>query len=69
MVKKKLGGKSPDEMDAAMLTFAEPVTAKTNTGPTRHTAVTNESAYDPYRSLDSGRQPAYAADRGYDPYR
>lgn len=44
MVKAKMGGRSPDEFDAAMLSFAEPVTpTQSRRGPSRH-----RFEYDPF---------------------
>lgn len=59
-VKAKLGY-SPDETDAFVLTFAEPVTAVRRTGPKpRHT-----SEYDPFKSPSL----ASAVEQSYDPFR
>ena len=66
MVKIKMNGKSPDEMDAGMLTFAEPVALTKNAGPISRAAASDN--YDPYRSLGSENQRGYAAG-DYDPYR
>jgi hypothetical protein len=62
LVKKKLMGRSPDEMDAAMLTFAEPVSPKELIRlPPKPLA-----DYDPYAGLNA----ALAKGAGdYDPYR
>jgi phage terminase large subunit len=68
MVKAKIGY-SPDEFDAAMLTFAEPVTPMATTpGSTRNQYVA--ARYNQFADLDriSGQEPrgAYTA---YDPFR
>lgn len=62
-VKTKLNGHSPDEADAFVLTFAEPVTPK---AARRAPA---EVKYDPFRELDKAVQQPYDAARGYDPFR
>lgn len=58
LVKAKLGY-SPDEFDAAILTFAEPVTPQAQglPGRSRH-----QSDYDPFAAMDRARE------RAYDPY-
>lgn len=64
MVKKKIGY-SPDEADALVLTFAEPVT-KTNRAPRPQQNVAN---YDPFREAHQGFNLASAVDKSYDPFR
>jgi hypothetical protein len=64
LVKAKLNGNSPDEADAFVLTFAEPVTAHYETGRPRH-----QSDYNPFADMRKSE-----IDRGrfsfeYDPYR
>jgi hypothetical protein len=64
MVKAKLNGNSPDEADAFILTFAEPVQPADVRGRPRH-----QYAYDPFK--DSGRGvdgPASKFLYDYDPY-
>jgi len=65
MVKIKLNGKSPDEMDAGMLTFAEPVARKVDSRP----LPLPSSAYEPFRELDKRAGQTYNATAQYDPYR
>lgn len=64
LVKKKIGY-SPDEADALVLTFAEPVTprARSPVAP-RHTV-----NYDPMREANQGFNLASAVDSSYDPMR
>jgi phage terminase large subunit len=64
-VKEKLGF-SPDEMDAFMLTFAEPVSPKS--AKIRQT-VQRPLVYEPFAELDRGANRAYAAGGEYDPFR
>lgn len=71
LVKDKLGF-SPDEADAFVLTFAEPVTAQTDQrgNVVREAA---EGAYQPFAELDRIVKASYgtgsAVDSGYDPFR
>jgi hypothetical protein len=59
-IKSKLGY-SPDEADAFVLTFAEPISpAVRSTGKPRH-----QAEYDPYASLDKAVRGSY---NNYDPY-
>lgn len=60
MVKIKLGGSSPDEMDAGMLTFAEPISPKA--APTLHKP--RPAVYDPFAELDRQRP----VERPYNPF-
>jgi hypothetical protein len=63
MVKAKLNGSSPDEADAFILTFAEPVQAADQQGRPRH-----QSAYDPFAdSVTRSDRPARFA-HDYDPF-
>lgn len=65
MVKKKLGY-SPDEADAFILTFAEPVqAAKRAPGGPRRSAIT--PGYDPMAEANRGFNLANAVDSSYDP--
>jgi len=63
MVKAKLNGNSPDEADAFILTFAEPVTAIETMGRPRH-----QSDYNPFddRKPALGQASKFLYD--YDPY-
>jgi phage terminase large subunit len=65
-IKQKIGY-SPDEADAFVLTFAEPVNRKEapRNLPQRNAA----SAYNPFADLDSAASRSYAADPAYDPFR
>ena len=63
VIKAELGY-SPDEMDAAMLTFAEPVVAAKRQRPTQMA-----TKYDPFRELDSVVRESYDTSRNYDPFR
>lgn len=66
-VKAKLGY-SPDEMDAAMLTFAEPVTAKV-ASPFARPSYNATTAYQPFAELDRMVQlPVQGAVSPYNPY-
>lgn len=67
LVKKKLNGKSPDEMDAGMLTFAEPVTAAKSESRRPRSAAAQP--YNPFSDLDREVQRSYGAATEYDPYR
>lgn len=62
-------GFSPDEADAMVMTFAEPVTPATvQVGQTARSAVPSE--YDPFRSLEKQNERAYDSPRNsYDPFR
>jgi hypothetical protein len=64
-VKQKLGY-SPDEADAFVLTFAEPIAPSKRRGITEKPKHTFE--HDPYANLDSGRTPAYNHQVNYDPF-
>jgi hypothetical protein len=64
MVKAKLNGNSPDEADAFILTFAEPVTAQDAKGRPRH-----QSDYNPF--ADTGKSVIGSASKfqfDYDPF-
>ncbi len=61
LVKKKIGY-SPDEADAFVLTFAEPVTKAARTGPQRMAV-----DYDPFREAHAGFNLKSAIDSSYDP--
>ncbi len=62
MVKAKLNGQSPDEADAFILTFAEPVVPK---GQIIHRRAPS-TAYDPFADFDKMLQ-SNRRDSGYDP--
>lgn len=62
IIKAELGY-SPDEMDAAMTTFAEPVVPAQRRRPVQQTQI-----YEPFRELDSAVRVSYTS-RGYDPFR
>jgi hypothetical protein len=61
MVKAKLNGNSPDEADAFILTFAEPVSGVEATGRPRH-----QSNYDPF--ADQRSSPGRGLAFEYDPF-
>lgn len=63
-VKKKLNGKSPDEMDGCMLTFAEPVSRKP---ATNRMARSPQEPYEPFSEIDR-RGEANRADSAYRPF-
>lgn len=63
LVKVKLGY-SPDEADALVLTFAEPVVKTQRSATKRMTA-----DYDPFREANAGFNLASAIDKSYDPFR
>jgi phage terminase large subunit len=63
-IKIKLGY-SPDEADAFVLTFAEPIAARASHRP----APTQEAVYNPFRDLDRIVAKSYAASGDYDPFR
>jgi len=66
-VKKKLGY-SPDDFDAFILTFAEPVQPKDHGPPPKPRGQPEE--WDPFaeRGLDGGRSSSYSRKDDYDPY-
>lgn len=63
-VKAKIGF-SPDEFDAGMLTFAEPVTPKIATGRVSHNAT---GPYNPFSDLEKRTGGGYSAVSDYKPY-
>jgi phage terminase large subunit len=63
IVKIKLGY-SPDDMDAAMLTFAEPVTPKAKS----RGFAARSTEYNPFAELDKAVERSYAQD-GYNPFK
>jgi hypothetical protein len=63
MVKAKLNGNSPDEADAFILTFAEPVTAQDAKGRPRHSV-----EYNPFQDVNKGMSVASRFTSDYDPY-
>jgi phage terminase large subunit len=67
MVKLKLQGHSPDEMDACMLTLAEPVTRAS--AVVRQSTRNAAAVYNPFAELERANSGAYAGDRNYDPVR
>lgn len=66
IIKVKLGY-SPDEADAAALTFAEPVNTTVQIRRPNQNAA--NIPYDPFSDLERRGQRQYAADDKYDPYR
>jgi phage terminase large subunit len=56
LVKIKVGA-SPDEMDACMMTFAEPITPKAKQGTASYSAAPAE--YNPFRDLERAVQQSY----------
>jgi hypothetical protein len=64
MVKIKLNGNSPDEADAFILTFAEPVTAADAKGRPRHSV-----EYNPFDSVGKSVATGSKFTSEYDPYR
>lgn len=65
-VKAKLGY-SPDEFDAAIMTFAEPVTSSRRAGPSAKARSAIGSEYQPFADLD--KLSREAGTPSYDPYR
>jgi hypothetical protein len=64
MVKAKLNGNSPDEADAFILTFAEPVTAQDAKGRPRHSV-----EYNPFTDVNKGMGGSGSRFTSeYDPY-
>ena len=64
MVKAKLNGNSPDEADAFILTFAEPVQAAETRGQPKHS-----SDYNPFADMDKSQgRPSSRFTHEYDPY-
>lgn len=63
MVKAKLNGHSPDEADAFILTFAEPVQAFDRQGRPRH-----EFDYNPFADKSGNFKPSANFQHDYDPF-